>query len=94
MVDFGGIKLRNSPAYNSERTNIGRFISTPLTGPNLWRLDSGQRCFCFAHKAVLCVCLCVCVCEATAEADFKKAGTRPVVLNKAPRHRATWIWCL
>jgi len=60
VVDFGGIKLRNSPAYNSERTNIRRFISTPLTGPNLWRLDSEQPCFCFAHKAVLCfVCMCV-----------------------------------
>jgi hypothetical protein len=94
VVDFGGIKLRNSPAYNSEATNIRRFISTPLTGPNLWWLDSQQPFLYFTHKPALCLCVCVCVCEATAEANLKQWVPVQWYYNIASRRRATWIWCL
>ena len=70
VADCGRIKVRNSPAYNSEATNIRRFISTPLTGPSVWWLDSRQTCLYFTHKPA--PCLCVCVCEATAEANLKQ----------------------
>jgi hypothetical protein len=90
VVDFGGIKLRNSPAYNSEARNIRRFISTSLRGPNLWWLDSEQPCLYFTHKPALCLC----VCEATVQANLKLWVPGQWYYNIASWRHATWIWCL